>query len=263
MTVFGVEELNKTVRVNAQGVIRLPLIGRVPAAGLSVEQLEKEIARLLQEKYLQDPEVTIFVKEYRSQRVSVVGAVRSPQIYEIPGPKRLLDLLMQAGGVTPDAGQKCYIMRAVTGPDGKASSQTIVVDLDLLLGGDLSLNVPIIPGDLIHVPKAGVVYVDGAVNSPGLYTLQPKTTLTQVITMAKGTPFEADLGEVRILREKPGKEREEIKADVNAIMSREQPDIPIQNNDVVVVPKHGAKAFLAGFWQVARGVLTFGAVPLW
>lgn len=263
ITVFGVEELTKTVRVSAEGTIRLPLIGRVPAAGLSVEKLEKEIAGLLREKYLHDPEVTVFVKEYRSQRVSVVGAVRSPQVYETPGPKRLLDLLTQAGGVTPDAGQKCFIIRTVVGPGGQARSQTTVVDLDLLFGGDLSLNVPILAGDLIHVPKAGIVYVDGAVNAPGLYPLQPKTTLTQVIVTAKGPLFEADLTEVRILREKPGKEREEIKADFKAIKAKEEPDIPIQNNDIVIVPSHGGKAFLAGFWQFARGVLTFGAVPLW
>src|SRR4030043_1786992 len=115
ISVFEEEKLNKTVRVSSQGNINLPLLGILRVKGLTANELEREIRDLLAEKYLQDPNVNVFIKEYRSQRISVIGAVEKPGVFEVTGQKTILDILAMAGGLKggPEnqAGQLLFLIR--------------------------------------------------------------------------------------------------------------------------------------------------------
>ena len=155
ISVFEEEKLNKTVRVSSQGNISLPLLGILRVKGLTANELEKEIRDLLAEKYFQDPHVSIFIKEYRNQRISVIGAVDKPGPYDVTGQKTILDVLGMAGGLKEEAGPLLFLIRPPQPEDegfkGKEDSQTMkpntfVIDLEeLLVKGDLTLNLPLNP----------------------------------------------------------------------------------------------------------------------
>ncbi|MDP3040130.1 MAG: polysaccharide biosynthesis/export family protein, partial [Deltaproteobacteria bacterium] len=111
ISVFEEEKLNKTVRVSSQGNISLPLLGVLRVKGLTANELEKEVRDLLAEKYLQNPQVSIFIKEFRNQRISVIGMVEKPGVFEVTGQKTVLDMLAMAGGLKEDAGQFLFLIR--------------------------------------------------------------------------------------------------------------------------------------------------------
>ena len=150
--VFQVDELEGTVRVSSTGFIKLPLTGKIKVGGLTVAEAEAEIREKLL-RYLQDPIVNVFVQEYRSQNITVLGAIRSPKVYTVTRQNFLLDILSVAGGLTKDAGDICFIQR---------KGETIVVNIrDLLIGGQVNLNIPVFAGDVVHVPTGGVFFVNG------------------------------------------------------------------------------------------------------
>lgn len=246
--VFQVEELNTKVRISAQGYIGLPLVGKIEAGGLSVSELEAAIAKKY-ENYLADPIVSVFVEEYRSQQIVVLGSVSRPQVYYVTGQVYLLDMLSMAGGLSSEAGDICTIRKAVSAGDAdRANDETIVVDLnELLISGRAELNIPLSSGDVVHVPRSGVFFVDGAVNSAGVYQIKGKTTLTQSISMAKGMMYEAIKSDITILRDNGKPERDIIVANYNAILDGKEEDILIKDKDIIIVPKSGVKSFLKGF----------------
>jgi polysaccharide biosynthesis/export protein len=255
---YNVEELKKTVRVNSQGEIGLPLVGIINVKGLTTTEAEKVIAGKL-EKFVEETLVTVFVKEYKSQRISVIGAVNKSQVFAVTGQRYLLDMLMLAEGISKDAGGICYIIRPLLKTGSANHSETMVIDLDeLLINGNLSLNVPVFAGDVINVPKGGVFFVDGAVRTPGAYTLKGKTNLTQAISMAQGVNPNAGLSDIRIFRENGKGERETIVADYDAIRSGGQSDIVITENDIIIVPESGIKNFFNGFINTIKGFVSFG-----
>ena len=257
--VFQAEELRRTVRVSSQGYIGLPLIGQMKAKGLTPVQLEAEIVERLA-KYMEEPLVSVYVKEYKAQKIGVIGAVTNPQVYAVTGQRYLLEMLSMAGGLTKEAGNICYILRPVSaGSGGISKTETIVVDLtELLEKGNIALNVPVFAGDVVNVPKGGIFFVDGAVNKPGSFQSQGKTTLMQAIAMAEGVRFEADRSDIKVFRDNGEGAREVITADYDAINAGTGTDIPIRENDIVIVPKSGAKNFLSGFLSVVKGIVTFG-----
>lgn len=255
---YNVEELKKTVRVNSQGEIALPLAGILRVKGLTTSETEMLIAKKL-DRYVQETVVTVYIKEYKSQRISVVGAVKEPQIFAVTGQRYLIDMLMMAGGLSPEAGNICYVIRKADKDFPGSRSQTIVVDLtELLENGNMTLNVPVFAGDVVNVPKGGLFFVDGAVNTPGAYTIRGKTSLVQAISMAKGVNSVAALGDVRIFRDRGTGERDVIVADYAAIRDGEKPDIPIAENDIIIVPKSDMKNFFQGFVSTLRGFISFG-----
>ena len=259
---YNVEELKKTVRVNSQGEIGLPLVGIINVKGLTTSEAEKLIARKL-EKYIEKTLVTVFVKEYKSQRISVIGAVNKSQVFAVTGQRYLLDMLMMAEGIAKDAGSICYIIRPMLKNNAASRSATMVIDLDeLLIKGNLSLNVPVFAGDVINVPKGGVFFVDGSVRTPGVQTMKGKTNLTQAISMAQGVSADANLSDIRIFRDNGKGEREVVVADYDAIRNGNQPDILIAENDIIIVPRSGIKNFFNGFLSTIRGFITFGALTL-
>lgn len=259
---YNVEELKKTVRVNSEGEIGLPLVGIIHVKGLTTSETEKLIAKKL-EKYVEETLVTVFVKEYKSQRISVIGAVNKSQVFAVTGQRNLLDMLMMAEGLAQDAGTICYIIRPLLKNNPANRSETIVVDLnELLLNGNLSLNIPVFAGDVINVPKGGIFFVDGSVKMPGVYTMKGKTSLSQAISMAQGIKDDANFSDIRIFRENGKGEREVFVADYDAIRKGNQSDIIIAENDIIIVPQSGMKNFFNKFISTIKGFITFGAYTL-
>jgi polysaccharide export outer membrane protein len=270
ISVFEEEKLNKTVRVSSQGNISLPLVGILRVRDLTADELEREIRDLLAEKYLQDPHVAVFIKEYRSQRISVIGAVEKPGVFDVAGQKTILDLLAMAGGLKEEAGQLLFLIRPPKleeegskekkEPDEQIQ-KTFMIDLEeLLMRGDLTLNLSLTHGDVINIPVSGKIFVGGEVKSPGGFQLKgKKITLTQAITLAGGLKTEANDRETRIFRYSGrGGEREILSADVGAIQKGRSEDPYLKENDIVIVPTSGIKAFLIGFRDTLRGLIGFG-----
>ena len=259
---YNVEELKKTVRVNSQGEIGLPLVGIINVKGLTTSEAEKLIARKL-ERFVEETLVTVFVKEYKSQRISVIGAVNKSQVFAVTGQRYLLDMLMMAEGISKDAGSICYIIRPMLKNSPEKRSATMVIDLDeLLINGNLSLNIPVFSGDVINVPKGGIFFVDGSVRTPGAFTMKGRTNLTQAISMAQGVSDNANLSDIRIFRDNGKGEREVVVADYDAIRTGNQPDILISENDIIIVPRSGIKNFFSGFLNTIRGFVSFGTLAL-
>lgn len=255
---YNVDEVKKVARVNSQGEIALPLAGILNVKGLTTSEIEQLIAKKL-EKYVQETVVTVYVKEYKSQRISVIGAVNRPQIFSVTGQRYLVDMLMMAEGVSKDAGGICYILRPMMKNNPNSRDETIVIDLDqLLIDGNFALNIPVFAGDIINVPKGGVFFVDGAVKTPGAYTMRSKTTLVQAISMAHGVESDAVLDEVKIFRESDKNEKTVLVADYQAIRNGTEPDIIIVENDIIIVPKSGTSVFFQKFFSTIGRFATFG-----
>jgi polysaccharide export outer membrane protein len=218
------------VRVSQQGVIMLPLLGEIPVAGLTVADLERTLQERY-DKYIHDPQVGVLITEYRSQRISVIGAVQSPGVFELSGPKTLIDLLAMSGGVSDKAGSQVHLYRQ--GPEGR---QSYVIDLYALTDNAGSLNLPVQAGDVINVPKAGMFFVEGAVGRPGSYPLDYPYTLTQAITAAGGVNKDLAGNTITIFRHRGPGEVETVPVNLGEIMAGELTDLQVQASDVIVVP---------------------------
>jgi polysaccharide export outer membrane protein len=241
--VVEVPELNLVVRVSEEGSITLPLVGRVELAGLTKEAAERKVASfLVAGNFVKNPQVTIFIREYQSNRVALIGAVKTPGMYELVGEMSLLELVSKAGGFLENAGNDIIVMRE--GKDGR--DEKLTVDLnDLVMNGTQSFNVALRPNDVISVPIDRIlqIYVWGEVKNPGALEVKmsKNITLVQAVAQAGGTTDAAKKSGVVIKRrnEKTGKETR-IKADLGKIMNGKKPDIPLKEGDVVYVP--------ASFW---------------
>ena len=245
-TEAGVTPRKVEVRVSQQGVITLPLLGDVPAAGLTTASLEQTLQERYK-KYLRDPQVGVFVKEYHSHRVSVIGAVRKPGVFEISGPKTLIDLLAMADGVSEKAGSQVHLYRQ--GPEGR---QSYVIDLYALgrsVGANVGeANLPVQGGDVINVPEAGVFFVDGAVRRPGSFPLNRPYTLTQALSAAGGADVElAKTSSVTILRRRDTAEVETVPVNLDEVQAGKIADPQIAAEDVIVVPMSPAKYVIKRF----------------
>lgn len=253
------EKLNRVVRVSSQGLISLPLIGVLEVSGLTPFELEQRIRVLLSEKYIRNPNVSVFVREYRSQRVSVVGAVVKPGVFEIFGERTVVDVLAMAGGLREEAGPQLFLIRSSVG-DGRGP-ETLVIDLEqLLIKGDFSLNIPLVHGDVLNVPASGKVFVGGEVRRPGGFHLGGKRiTVSQALAMAEGLRPGANPSGAYIFRYSgSGNERISIPVDLRAVQRGEVEDPFLQENDIVIVPRSGVKTFLLEFRETVKGLIGFG-----
>ena len=274
--VFDIPELKeKTVRVANDGQIALPLIGRVQAAGLTPDQLRNELADKWGENYLQDPQVTVFVKEFKAKPVSVIGAVEKPGLYRLTGRRSLIEMLSMAGGFgkknTSPAGTTVLITRKsgfkdlqpvpgmhVHGPD------QIEIDLNrLLYTRDEALNIEIKPLDIIAVSKAEVVYVTGAVKKPGGFVLEDRPTMTvlQAIAMAEGFTGTAAKRSARILRTNQDGSKTEVPINLGKIMKGKAQDTTLAANDILFVPE--SKQKLVGSRAADTAIATFSGWLIW
>jgi polysaccharide export outer membrane protein len=236
IAVFGADELSRTVRVSEDGKVSLPLLGEVLVDGLTKSELEKKLADLLGEKYVQNPQVTVFIREYQSKRVSVLGAVEKPGPYQLLGRQTLMQIVSEAGGLTRDAGSDIIVIRQL--PDGTSTSLRISID-DLFLKGDAKLNVPLEAGDIVNIPvdKIVAVYVFGQVKIPGALQVKKSAipSLLQAIAQAGGFTDRASRGGVVIKRKDETGKEIEIKVNVRRILANKQKDVPLLENDTVYV----------------------------
>jgi len=236
--VFEQPDLTRTVRVSGDGTISLPLLGVVPLAGLSTKQAEEKLRDLLSDKYLTDPQVWVFVKEAKSRKVSVVGAVEKPGSIEMLGDRTLLEAISEAGGLTHQAGRDLYVLR----PDASGAAQRIDIDLDdLMINGNPVLNIALSPGDVINIPIDRVlhVYVDGAVRKPGEveYKSSRPLNLLQAIAAAGGLSERASQKGIVVIRTKTGGSQDMIKVDLKAVRKGKQENFELENGDSIYVPE--------------------------
>lgn len=237
ISVFGVDEFKHTIRINASGTIKLPLIETVAAEGLTPAELEKRLATLLGHEVINNPQVSVFVREYRSQPVFVLGAVKSPGQYQITLQMRIVDAISMAGGLQPTASDEVVIQRATR--DGEEKKITVNI-AELLEKGDLQRNVVVRGGDVIHVQErlAETVYVLGEVNRAGAYPKPPKQDLrvSQVMAWAGGPSKTAKLSKGILVRYKENGQREEVPMDLGQILKGKKEDFFVRANDIIFVP---------------------------
>jgi polysaccharide export outer membrane protein len=239
VTVLGVPEINKLeVRISEDGSITLPFLGPVSVQGLTKGELEIKLASLLEQNILQDAQVTILIREYQSNRVSVLGAVKNPGTYELLGRQTVLWILSIAGGLTNEAGEEIIVIRQLA--DGSSSSLRIPLE-DLILKGDPTLNLPLEPNDIVNVPidKMVQVYVGGAVNKPGALLVKQSRipTLLQAIMMAGGFSQRASKSGVILKRTDSRGMEQQQKINVKDIIKGKMKDIPLKEGDILIVPE--------------------------
>jgi polysaccharide biosynthesis/export protein len=244
----GVTPRNTAVRVSQQGLISLPLIGDVRVAGLTPAGLERELKNQY-DKYIYGPQVGVLVLEYR-QRVSVIGAVQKSGVFELSGPKTVIEILGMAGGVSEKAGNQVHIYRQ--GANGRESH---VIDLLFLASNATLINannaslitMPVQAGDVINVPPAGTFFIDGAVKTPGPYPLGRRYSLTQALATAGGLDRDLYSSNVSIFRRKGSAEMANIAVDLDDVFAGSAVDPLIEADDVIVVPMSTGKYLVKRF----------------
>jgi len=252
IAVFDVPELSQIkVRIPNGGQVGLPLIGSVSAAGLTALELQAEISNHLKTKFMHDPQVSVFVHEHKSQRVSVIGAVKQGGVFTLTNEIRLADALGLAGGITEEAGSMVYVIRRMSanptaGSTGAAMEQGMtIINLESLASGRQEMNLALQAGDVVEVPRAGTFYVGGEVMKPGAFPLKTRTTLDQAAMAAGGVNNTADWDDVRLYRARPDGSKEVLKYSLNEF-EEGKPGPELRANDVVVVGKSATKAVLYG-----------------
>jgi polysaccharide export outer membrane protein len=197
VTVYGHPELTALSRVAEDGSIALPAVGRISLGGLSAKEAEQKIARLLADKeVVKDAQVGVFVEQYQSKLVSVLGQVARPGVLTITRGSTVTELISQAGGLTEDAGDVAIVTRK-----GRRSDEQIVVDLAALLEGRPDTPEPrVSDGDRIFIPKSERFYVYGEVNRPGAYRLERGMTVMQALSLAGGLSDKGTERGMRITR---------------------------------------------------------------
>ena len=230
ITVFGEAELSGKYTVEQDGTFTFPQIGRVKGGGLSLRALEAELKKQLADGYLRNPQVAVSIETYRSQRILILGEVRSPGEYQLSGEMTLMAALARAGSTTPTAGHEALIVRAPrrTQKAGEDVEPEILrVDLAELQAGNMGLNIQLVDGDTVNVPKAQSVFVSGQVKSSGAYGVEPGMNVLQVLSLAGGLTDRGSDGRIKILRMVDGKQKE-IKAKLTDI---------VQPGDTIIVPE--------------------------
>lgn len=273
--VVDMEEFtDRSVRIDPNGFVDLPMVGRIQASGLTIDQLKDTLSSKLS-RYISAPQVTLNLSENQNQTVSVLGSVNTPGIHPLPGPRRLIDVLSLAGGLKPDAGSRVILTRQmkwgalpVTGSkvDGTGGFSTVSLSLDdLLTAATPSENIFIRPGDVVSVPKADIVYVVGDVKRAGGFPLSshPTISILQALSLAEGLDHDASPNRARILRPTPGGDGKpkEIPVDISKILAGQNPDVPLFANDVLFIPnsimKSGSRRAAEAILQAATGIAVY------
>ncbi|MFO7900681.1 MAG: polysaccharide biosynthesis/export family protein [Planctomycetota bacterium] len=254
-------EQTKTLapRVSQEGIISLPLIGDLNVSGKTVREVRVLIEKaLIKGDFIKNPRVSVVIREFRSKRVSITGAVKDPGMYTLQeNVTRLVDLLSLAGGLSDLAGQRCHVLKADpagtrAAGDGK---DIITVDLYYLLRlGDQELNLVLGNGDVVHVPKADKFFVYGYVHQPGAYDLKHRTTALEALAMAGGLVTPEASPSACVVRRGP----QEIPVDIEAITDREAPDIYLQGDDILEVRQTTGRRVWLTLWEGFKSIFHIG-----
>jgi len=235
ITVFQEKELDRVVRVSADGYIAFPLVGKVKVSGLTALEIADLLTEKLAADYLVNPQVDVFVREYVSRYVEVMGKVGAPGRYNLMGDAHLTNILSRAGGPTKEAGRTLVLVRARE--DGDGFEGPVYIDLyGLLEEGDMSLNVTVHSGDLVFVPGADEVYVNGEVSQPGPVVYVEGMTLMQAISKVGSFKSTAAVNRIQIVRRVDGKEQI-LRVDGRKIQDGKEPDPVLIPGDLITVPR--------------------------
>src|SRR5579864_157958 len=251
VNVYNVPELTSKVRVSNSGDIYLPLIDYVHVEGLSQEEAQSVIEKRLEDGgFVRNPHVTIFVDEFTSQGVTIIGEVGKPGIYPDIGEHKLYEVVSQAGGFSQNASRKIAILR-------RNQPDPVRVTLPRDLADDLSSNVEIMPGDTITVPRAPVIYVVGDVGRPsGLLVDNGTLTVLQALALAGGTNKTAKLGASRIIRKGPNGGVTETKVEIKKMPEAKMPDMQLQADDILFVPVSGGRVLAGRTFEATMSLAT-------
>ncbi len=260
----------ESLRVEESGTIRMPLINEeIPASCRTETELAKDIAS----RYLtlmRNPQVDVFVKEYNSRPVAVIGAVNTPGRFQLQRRIRLLDLLSFAGGPAERAGGNIQVVHELSfpvcenansglGPKSDDGLGISVFKLRDTLAGNSRSNPYVRPGDVITVLEFEQIYVIGNVVRPAAFPLKERITLTQAIAMAGGTLRDSQSDRIRVIRQNTSNNlKQELIVDLKAINKRQAADIVLQPNDIVEVPTANGRRFLRNILEgVVPGIARF------
>ena len=261
VSVFEWEAVDQTktleLRVSETGVISLPIVGDVKVGGLSVQAIQRTIEKALVERgVLQNPRVGVWVSEFRSRQISVIGDVNQPGTYAIhQNVTTLLEILSLSGGPRDSAGGLAYILRK--SPSGKPQPR-IRVDLDeLLQNGDLTHNPVLSAGDVVFIPKAPHIYVYGAVKQAGAFTFRKKLRVLEAVVLAGGTTAVANKSAVRLTRKLENGTEKMYRLDLARIEAGRMPNIFMRDGDVLNIETSTPKVAFDVILQTIRGLFTF------
>lgn len=256
ISVWQASDLTKTVTVASDGTIEYPYLGKIQVEGMNPSELKRQISNKLADGYLNDPKVSVTVKEYNSKKILVFGEVVNPGLYKIKKGIALLELLFLVGGTTSEAKRLTVIrpneqnsggaLPAAIDPNYKAdmddNENSTVHEADLLAllsKGDLNQNIMIIPGDTVYVSSGTgqKYYVLGQVKNPGPYEWTGDITVLEAIKLADGPTELAALNRIHV-RRKEGSSEEEIKINVLDIMKgKRKDDVVVKPGNVIIVPR--------------------------
>jgi polysaccharide export outer membrane protein len=263
ISVFDSPELTQQVRVGADGRAQLALLGSTMLGGLTGQEAADLIASQMRDRqFLLHPQVNVLIKEFASKGVSITGEVQHPGVYQVLGPRTLLDVLSMAGGLTNYAdGNKITIKRR-SGTQENVNAKMNSNDALSSLAND----VQVFPGDLVVVPRAGIVYVLGNVNRPGGFVMQNsgKITLLQALAEAGGTSASASINKAVLLTKSESGGYTPSKLHVGKIARGQEPDIELHANDILFVPNSRLKDAMRtsqSVVQSAGSAAIYGVIP--
>jgi len=200
--VYDNPDLTTVAKVSEEGSIFFPLLGELKVKGLTIPQITMKISSLLAEGYIVNPQVTVNIEQFRSLKVTLLGEIARPGLYELPVATSLLELLLRAGPLSPSAGEEAIIKRR-----SLEGEQSITVDIGKLIEkGDTSVDQPLRDGDSIYIPKGGSYYVLGQVKSPGMFKFKDDITVFKAVITAGGFTEIASQRRISIKRKQDGKE---------------------------------------------------------
>ncbi len=229
ITVFGEGEISGKFPIESDGTFNFPLIGRVRGGGQTLRAIERELHDRLADGYLQNPQISVGIGQFRSQRIFIVGEVGRPGTYPLTAKMTLIEALATAGSTSSNAAGHVLIVKGSRATkdasDPRAASEVQQVDLAAFRAGLLGDNVVLRDGDVILVPRAESIYVLGQVKTPGAIPLEKDVTVMQALALAGGVAERGSLTRIRIFRMINGK-KVELKAGL---------DDPVRAGDTVMV----------------------------
>jgi polysaccharide biosynthesis/export protein len=235
VTVFDEPALTGLFRVDADGSISYPMLGRVEVAGRTVRETEAHLTDRLQDGYVRRPQVSVEIEQYRSRSIFIMGEVRSPGKYALTGEMTLLEVLALAGSFTVTASSELVVLRSKdpartespTLPDDDTSAEILRVNRDDLQAGRQAANLVLQDGDTIFVPIVERFFITGHVRTPGQYQLERGMTVQQAIAVAGGLTERGSNRRLKIRREIKGEFRE-----INVRLT----DL-VQAGDTIMIPQ--------------------------
>lgn len=233
ITVYGEPQLSGDYEVGENGSLRFPLIDSIAVGGLSPQAAAEKLERMLEKDYFVDAQLTLTVKEFRSYAVNILGEVKQPGRKFLKGPLTLLEVITEAGGLTPEAGDIITLQRPES--MGKTGVYTIKVE-DLIAGTSSRMQMRVLPGDTLTITPKNYFYIQGEVAKPGKYEITPDTTLLKAIALAGGFGKFANVKDIELHRE-TGREKEILKINYRDIKNQKADDISLLPSDTIIINK--------------------------